>query len=150
MSIAQVATGPDPLGVPEEVLLQWIKLSAAYQRRCNPPSPPAALVVTAPVESGGTGNDAPSTSESPAEKDDAGSKPDEQNQESRSGSGFRGGGAGGGAANVHVASAAPRELLFNPASPQLVNRAKPVRDPWVFGPSMSVDQIVNKLRWCHG
>lgn len=43
--------GPAPLDVAEDVLLEWIKLSAAYQRRCVPKQQPM-FVCTGPVSDG--------------------------------------------------------------------------------------------------
>lgn len=147
MSIAQVATGTDPLGVPEEVLLQWIKLRTAYQRRCNPPAPVAVLAVQAPTGPGPAGTDMP-TAPAPAPDVERGDEPQSGSAagEAPACSPTRGG-DGGGADGIHLPVETAR---FDPASPQLVNRSKPVRDAWVFGPSMSVDQIVDKLRWCRG
>lgn len=144
MSIAQVATGPDPLGVPEELLLQWIKLRTAYQRRCSPPVPAAVLAVAAP---GGPGNDTPAARGPDPDVD----RPDEAPPGDRAGepaprlpprSDDRG--------TTDAGPPLPLGMRYDPASPHLVNRSKPVREAWVFGPAMSVDQIVNKLRWCRG
>lgn len=150
MSIAQVATGTDPLGVPEEVLLQWIKLRTAYQRRCSPPSPEAALAVQAELGPRSTGNDTPPAPESQPDQE-----PDtERGEVLRSFSRPSGGGdraaPSADTGRTDTAHGPVQKLRFDPASPKLVNRSKPVRDAWVFGPSMSVDQIVNKLRWCQG
>lgn len=144
MSIAQVATGTDPLGVPEEVLLQWIKLRTAYQRRCNPPAPAAVLAIQAATGPGGACDDTPTAPEPDVESRD--DQPQPGSADADPGPPPRGGDRG----NSDAVHAPVDKLRFDPASPHLVNRSKPVRDAWVFGPSMSVDQIVNKLKWCRG
>lgn len=141
MSIAQVATGSDPLGVPEEALLQGIKPQTAYQRRCNPPAPAPVLAIPGPTGPDPVGNHSPTAPAPDAVRGD----------EAQSGSAD--GDANGGPApwgRGDVINLPVETARFDPASPQLVNRSKPVRDTWVFGPSMSVDQVVNKLRWCRG
>lgn len=56
LSISQVATGPPPLGVPEDVLIKWIKLGAAYQRRCVLPRQPLQVVPVLDVAKTGAVN----------------------------------------------------------------------------------------------
>lgn len=141
MSIAQVVTGSNPLSVPEEVPPQGVKLQTAYQRRCNPPAPAPVLAIPRPTSPGPAGNHTPTL---PA--------PD-----TGRGDGAQSGSADGDA-NVGPATWGRGDVIhlpvetarLDPASPQLVNRSKPVRDVWVFGPSISADQVVNKLRWCRG
>lgn len=148
MSIGQVATGTDPLGVPEELLLQWIKLRSAYQRRCSPPAPAAVLAVAAPGGPGGDTSAARGT-EPDVDRPD-GAPPGDGDRAGESAMRLPTRNDGRGTMDAVPPPPMPVGMRFDPASPQLVNRSKPVREAWVFGPGMSVDQIVNKLRWCRG